>query len=65
MPKMNEKLKQWHQEAVEAALAKKNSALPLNRRARTTTPTRSGDTGSISLYHRGTVTLIGHMEVTL
>lgn len=63
---MNERqIQKWHQEAVEMAKAKKNSALPLNRRARTLTPTKSGEVGAIWMYHRGTVTLMGELMVRL
>lgn len=62
---MDKRMKFWHYEAVEAAKAKKNSALPNNRRVRTITPTVYGDESALWFYTRGTVTLIGYMEVEL
>lgn len=59
------KFEDWIAEAENLARSKKNSALPLNRRARTASPTQGGTAPKVTKYTRGTITTIGNLEVTL
>jgi len=52
---MTEKFDQWVAEATEAAKAKKNSALPNNRRVQS----------NGNRYVRGTLVVIGSLDITL
>lgn len=55
----------WVREATEAALKKKNSAHPRNRRVRVSEATRGGVTPPLWRYVRGTCVVIGSLKVSL